>query len=185
MLLSNFKKLSIDGIEMVQLFINGVLAWKSGYKNWVKYSINADGTIYNGGLGYKDGYRVRSGGAETTQATASCTGFIPVSGGDVIRISGLDFTKAGVENAINASNSSFTNIGQITSQPSKYGIFLESAYMNYDYKSIVEESTGVWKWIVPPSASGTAYIRVTAYTRPDAGGSGADMIVTVNEEISS
>jgi hypothetical protein len=34
-------------------------------RNEVRYSTEADGvTIYNGGLGYKYGYRVRSGGAE-------------------------------------------------------------------------------------------------------------------------
>lgn len=176
---STLKELLIDGIKLVELYINGILVWKSGPKNWVKYSINADGTIYNNGLGYKDGYRVRSGGAETTQTAASCTGFIPVSGGDTVRISGCNFAKASVENAINAANSGFSNIGQLTSQPSRYGIFLEAAYMNYAYESIVEERSGVWKWIVPPADSGVAYIRVTGYTE----GNGSALIVTINEEI--
>ena len=57
--LTKLKKLVIGGIELKQLLINGVQVWKSGYKNWVKYSTEADGvTIYNGGLGYKNGYRM-------------------------------------------------------------------------------------------------------------------------------
>ena len=36
-------------------------------KNWVPYSTEADGiTIYNDGLGYKEGYRLSSSGAEKT-----------------------------------------------------------------------------------------------------------------------
>lgn len=42
-------------------------------------SINADGTPYNGGLGYKDGYRIKSDGTEaSTTANVACTGFIRV-----------------------------------------------------------------------------------------------------------
>jgi hypothetical protein len=50
-------------------------------------STEKDGiTIYNGGLGYKNGYRVRSGGAEVTQQSAVCTGFIPFVKGDKLYI---------------------------------------------------------------------------------------------------
>lgn len=159
---------------------DGVVLWKSGYKNWVKYSTESDGkTIYNGGLGYKNGYRVRSGGAEGADAYGACTGFIPVKGGDVIRISGCDFAHAANGNAINVSDASFTNIGQFTMIPAQYGIFA-SSYSAYSHKSVVQEKTGVWKWIVPPAASGVAYIRVTGYGNSS---HGADLIVTINEEI--
>ena len=180
------KKLTIGGVDLVQLFINGVQVFKSGYKNWVKYSTEADGvTIYNGGLGYKNGYRIRSGGGEGTQARGTCTGFIPVQGGDVIRISGFDFSYASNGNAINVSDSSFTNLGQFTMLPAAYGILATGeAYVAYSVKSVVEETTGVWKWVVPPAASGVAYIRVSGQnesgTYP-----GANLIVTVNEEITA
>lgn len=181
MLLSNFKKLTIGGVELKQLFINGIQVWKSGYKNWVKFSTEADGvTIYNGGLGYKNGYRVRSGGAEGSTSHGSCAGFIPVKGGDIIRFSGWDFTKEVNENSINVSNSDFENIGQFTMIPAAYGILQKGAsYWAYSHDSVVKESDGVWKWVVPPAASGVAYIRVSGYTLKD----GSKMIVTVNEEI--
>jgi hypothetical protein len=148
------------------------------YKNWVYYSTENDGTtIYHEGLGYKLGYRIRSGGAEVAQAEGSCTGFIKVSPGDVIRLSGWDFGAAQVTNAINVSDSTFTNIGQFTKQPANYGILSTSAYAAYAAASVVKEKEGVWKWVVPPADSGVAYIRVTGHY------SYGKMIVTINEEI--
>lgn len=162
---------------------DGVVLWKGGYTNWVMMSINADGSIYNGGLGYKNGYRVRSGGAEMAVGDTACTGFIPVKGGDVVRVSGMPwFTSTSSANALNAADSSFTNLGQFTMrQDAKYGIFA-STYLNYTAASIVEESEGVWKWVVPPDESGIKYIRVTGYDR-EQGAPGARMIITINEEI--
>lgn len=183
--LSAYKSINIDGMELKRLEINGTLVWEKGYTNWVPLSINADGNIYNGGLGYKNGYRVRSGGAETTASTASITGFIKVNGGDVVRISGCDFATLSTDNAINVSDSNFTNIGQLVgNMTSGYGIF-SNAYSDYGYSSVIEEKTGVWRWVAPPAESGIAYIRVTAKTmlytgqKPD----GSTMIVTINEEI--
>lgn len=177
---SKFKKLTIGGVELKQLFINGVQVWKSGYKNWVRYSTEADGvTIYNGGLGYKDGYRIRSGGGEGATSYGSCTGFMPVKGGDIVRFGGWDFAKVANENAINVSNSDFENIGQ-TAGLGNYGILAPNgAYGAYNIDSIVKESDTVYRWVVPPAASGVAYIRVSGYTRKG----GSKMIVTINEEI--
>lgn len=174
---SKFKSLTVAGVALKQLFINGVQVWKSGYKNWVRYSTEADGvTIYNGGLGYKNGYRVRSGGAEAGQNGASCTGFIPAVAGDVVRLSGYDVKYEGAQNAINVSNASRTNLGQIVANSSwSYGIF-EGNSINWD--DVILEKDNVYKWTIP-DGYGIAYIRVTGYT----GNDGAKMIVTINEEI--
>lgn len=163
----------------------GNVIWKAGYVNMVPISTTNDGvTIYNG-TGYKNGYRIRSGGAEGAQANAACTGFIPVKGGDIIRISGCNFAYSNTSNAINVADASFSNIGQITPSHADagYGIFAAgAAYQSYCYnKAVTQEKTGVWKWTVPPAASGAAYIRVTGYNA--SGNHGANMIVTVNEEI--
>lgn len=180
----NFKKLNIGGVDLVELFINGIRVFKAGYKNWVRYSTTEDGkTIYNGGLGYKNGYRIRSGGAEGEQAHTTCTGFIPVKAGDVVRISGCDFGSSSNGNAINVSNSSFTNIGQFTMFPAAYGILAVGAsYGKYNHDSVVKEKDGVWKWIVPPAASGVAYIRVSGFN-VEAVYPSANLIVTINEEV--
>jgi hypothetical protein len=106
--LRNLKKLTVGGISLKQLLVNGIQVWKSGYKNWVKFSTEADGkTIYNGGLGYKDGYRIRSGGAEAAASDSICTGYIPFKKGDILRISPA-FTGLNTSNALNFSNASFT-----------------------------------------------------------------------------
>lgn len=175
--LSAYKAISIGGVALKELKINGVLAWKSGPTNQVPLSINADGSIYNG-TGYKTGYRVRSGGAEGT-SNGSCTGFIRVAAGDVVRITGFDFSANQSANAINASDAAFTNLGQLTPSYASagYGIFA-GEYLSYSWSSVVEESTGVWKWIVPPAASGVAYIRLSGYEV-----TGENMVLTINEEI--
>lgn len=181
--LSLYKAISIGGVAMKKLAINGVQIWKKPYVNWARKAIDTDGSIYNG-VGYKDGYRVRSGGAEQESNETACTGFIPVSAGDVVRFSGFPwFTGTASQNALNASDANFTNLGQFTmGQNSKYGIF-ESTYSAYTASSIVEEKTGVWKWIVPPAASGIVYIRITACDYTNHTATGKDMIVTINEEI--
>lgn len=178
--LSNYKSLSIDDCNLTRLYVNELLVWKN-YTNQVPLSINSDGTTYNT-TGYKNGYRVRSGGAETTNSVSFCTGFIPVKGGDIIRIYGCEFSQSSGGNAINVSDSSFTNIGQFTSQPASYGIFLQDSYKSYNYSSVIEESAGVYKWTVPPTASGTAYIRLTGIS--NLSDKGSQCIVTINEPIS-
>lgn len=182
--LKRFKRIHIGGVEMKRLAIDGTEIWRRGYTNQVPLSINTDGSIYNNGLGYKNGYRVRSGGAEGENTYASCTGFIKVNAGDVVRISGCVFSYKDTGNAINASDGSFTNLGQlVTNNANNYGMFgYGNPYFDYGIASVVEETAGVWKWIVPPAASGVEYIRVTAI---GAGWSppGANLIVTINEEI--
>ena len=52
----------------------------------IQNSTGYDGNPYNNGLGYKVGYRTGSGGGESAQADAACTGFIPCVTGDTLRI---------------------------------------------------------------------------------------------------
>lgn len=176
--LSQIKQLIIDGIQLKQLFINGIQVWAS-YRNQVPLSINSDGTIYNNGLGYKGGYRIRSGGAEGAASQSACTGFIPVNGGDVVRIYPVDtdFLSAS-GTAFNVYDASFTNLGQAASNGA-YGNFT-STYADYSWgKACVDEGNGVYRWTVPPNV---AYIRVSIATN-DGGNVGSKMIVAVNEEI--
>lgn len=172
--LSLLKKLSIGGISLKRLLVDGVPVFKSGYKNWVTCAMDTDGSIYNG-IGYKDGYRVRSGGAEAVEDGGRITGYIPVTAGDTVRLSGWNFGFQSAANAVNFSDSNFTNLGQFTTQPVSYGICLGAT-------PTVTVSNGVYTFIVPNDED-IHYLRVTgqqAYqTLPP------EMIVTVNEEISA
>lgn len=151
------------------------------YTNLVRTSIDSDGSIYNG-TGYKNGYRIRSGGAEGALNTAACTGFIKVKAGDTIRISGCEFFATTNGNAINVCDSTFATVGQTTKNSTYgYGEF-EGAWADYQiHNSCVEESAGIYKWIVPPVKTDPAYIRISGYN--SSGGNGAALIVTVNEPI--
>lgn len=179
--LRNLKQLTIGGVELIQLFINGVEVWKKGFKNWVKHSTESDGTtIYNGGLGYKDGYRVRSGGAEAAFDTGSCTGFIPLKAGDTLRIWPA-FTGGNTDNAINFADGSFTNLGQIVDTGTGYGICEGNSAL---YKSTVVDGVSTLT-LTSDHDPNIRYVRVTNKINHSATTltTGADMIVTVNEEI--
>jgi hypothetical protein len=85
---TKIKKLTIGGVELKQLLVGGIQVWKSGYKNWVKYSTEADGvTVYNGGLGYKSGIRLStSDGGDRTKEGMYVSGYIPITNTDTLRL---------------------------------------------------------------------------------------------------
>lgn len=149
------------------------------YINQVPISVDESGNIYNG-TGYKNGYRIRSGGAEGAASSASCTGFIQLKAGDTVRLSGYSVTTKSTANAINVYNANKENLGQVVGNMSSsgYGIFANGGYSSHTWSSIVENPSGVYVWIAPPHGA-IAFMRVTG----DTSGDGSKMIVTVNEEI--
>lgn len=171
---SQIRGVAIPDGNVVRIELDGVLVWKAGPTNRVPVSISEDGSVYNG-TGYKAGTRVRSGGEEAQNYGASCTGFIRVSGGDVVRLSGWNFAAASSANAINVSDEGFVNLGQVTTQPAHYGVLTAA-------NSPITEDGGVYTYVVP-SGLGIAYIRVTGFSETDADGPGAQMFVTINEEM--
>lgn len=150
----------------------------ASFKNWVKYSTESDDkTIYNGGKGYKDGYRLRSGGAEAAADDATHTGFIPAVAGDEIVIGGVvTFGGTTTSNAINVYDASHTNLGQVVENFSNagYGIFSDGKLSNWNKGTL---KNGCFYWTVPSGAD-IAYVRITARTKHN----GASLIVTKNEE---
>jgi hypothetical protein len=186
--LTKLKKLSIGGVELKQLFINGVQVWKSGYKNWVRHSTEADGsTIYNGGLGYKEGYRIRSGGTEATSDRGVCTGFIPFKKGDILRIYPA-FSGQNTVNTLNFADASFTNLGQYNDNGGTYGICTEDNTWRTGIATEVGDITVIDISVVSNGAN-IAYVRLTHSWYSNGAGtwphvtSGSELIVTVNEEI--
>lgn len=155
------------------------------YTNQVPISVDENGAIYNG-VGYKNGYRVRSGGAEAAVDHASCTGFIPLKAGDIVRMSGYNALNASAQNAINVYNVNYENLGQVVGNHADagYGIFAYGgAGYGYGWNTVVENPSGVYVWVVPP-VTDIAFMRVTGFTPLEDGGTdGSKMIVTVNERI--
>ena len=142
------------------------------YTNQVTISTDSDGNVYNK-TGYKNGYRINSSGSEAALTGYACTGFIPFTKGQTIRLGGDGITFADYgcmmmfydENKKYLSNSGidYSKVGKET-----YGAWTEEKNSVFCLKV---ESTY-------PTTMGTkGYIRISAK------GAGANMIVTLNEEI--
>lgn len=180
--LPNFKKIAINGVEMKELRIGDTLIWKSGHTNLMPLSTEADGvTIYNGGLGYKDGYRIRSGGAESAQTHGTCTGYIPYAKGDKLYIY-PPFNGENTTNAINFYDGDYNCLGQITDTGSGYGMCNSNAGQ---FKTKVVNGVSVLD-LSDNTASGVeniAFVRVThdIYYR-ELLPSGSGLVITKNEE---
>lgn len=179
------KTVTFAGKAVSKLELDGKKIWEAvTYKNWVQYSTEADGvTIYNGGLGYKDGYRIRSGGAEAESGNVTTiTGYIPFKQGDILRIYPA-FIGCNTENTINFFDAAFTNLGQYTDIGVVYGICGNGSA----WKSIETARDGVSVVDISGVTNGgeIAYVRIGNYIHADESviTSGSEMIITKNEEI--
>lgn len=88
--------------------------------NWLYCSYDMNNNTYNV-IGYKEGFRVRSGGEEAESFDSLCTGFIPFKQGDTLRIV-PQFKKINAQNCINFSDKDFANLGQAGDSGACYGI---------------------------------------------------------------
>ena len=174
-MLEALKTLTIDGIELKQLSINGVVAWVAppSYTNWVPISIDTDGSIFNG-CGYQDDVRLRSNGELKEKNNSVVTGFIPAKGGDTIRVAGVNWVANNhSSNYLNAYDASFGNIGARVSNGNVYGATI--------VESIVAE--GEMAVIKLAALDNIAYIRVSSCGDDTRQEDGSKMIVAVNEDI--
>lgn len=154
-----------------------------GYTNLVPTSIDTDGSIYNG-KGYKDDTRLSSsGGVSSSAQTGSVTtGFIPCTVDDVIRIKGAKFfgNPSGNHFYLNAyKTASKTFITSINTNGDGHKSFdtTGSAFVYDAATGVTTIDLAQTTWKTEGHAVGMEWIRLNAY------GKGADLIVTVNEEI--
>lgn len=149
------------------------------YTNQIPISTDADGSVYNNGLGYNNAHRINSSGnvaAEESGTPSVCTGFIPVKAGDLIRFSGkyIEGTSGGQNTAFYDAqraklNYNFTPYSFANTPASSLTQFLP---YNYD-----ADAHRLYSFTAPNDAS-IAYMRVTL-----AATTGEGAIITVNEEI--
>lgn len=143
------------------------------YTNQVTISTDTDGNVFNG-TGYKDGYRINSSGAEVALNGFAATGFIPFTKGQTIRIGGEGITYAEygcllmfydtAKNCVLNAGIGYQKVGDAT------------------YGTWTTEETSVFCLDLldtyPNTLSGNSgYIRISAK------GSGANLIVTLDEKI--
>lgn len=158
-------------------------------KNWARYGEDTTaGSIYNS-VGYKDNARLSSSGgvSGSAQAGSVVTGFIPWKNTDVIRIKGAEWigatAKYGGHFYLNLYNSSKTFIsdGGMSSEAWSGGNLSTQVSATYD------STTGVTTFSIIDPTGNTGDFRFAAqkaaYFRINAYGKGADLIVTVNQEI--
>lgn len=160
---SQFKKLSIGGAELKQLFINGVQVWKSGYRNLVEIATTEPGgtEIYNG-TGYKDDYRWSSSGkTEVATDAGRITGWIPFTPGATYRIKNFYISKP--SGYVSGGYIARYNNGTITT--------IVIGRNNADY----DAATDTFTWT--ETSTSIQYFRISAYKCDE------QPIITMNEEI--
>lgn len=185
--LSGFKKLKIDGIELKKLTIDGVLAWAAKtFTNQVPISTDTDGSIFNK-VGYKENVRLSSSGgiSSSAQNGSVTTGFIPFPYGDktVIRMKGVEWLNTtqnyGGHYYINFYDSNKKFLHYLSAQEHEYYTHVVTVTKDANGVETVEwsQTYGDTNTMLDNVRNKAKYIRITAK------GKGADMIVTVNEEI--
>lgn len=176
MIFANVTAITILEGNVTKIEANGAVLWQlaaDGSKNWVQYAIDTDGSLFNG-CGYKDGYRVSSSGSiKYVDDSNTCTGYIKMSGGDIVRVSGVIWAGGNDSSgkAIAFFDSSFNWLGTATYQNGGlyYGICNTSSLQ-------FSEADGICTFTTPDNSS-IAYVVISGI------GEGANMIVTINEEI--
>lgn len=140
------------------------------YTNKIPYSIDTDGTIYNG-VGYVSGKTLNGTGALEDNANTCVSGFIPVTKGDVIGIK--DPSKASINTTL-----MFALYKSNMEAASGLGKTIANIQGSSAYGSIVVDGdTATWdtSTVTYYSWNNFAYLRVTTLS--------PNSVVTVNEEI--
>lgn len=179
--LSSYKTISINGTPMKKILIGGVVAWKKPAKNWVPLSTDTDGSIYNG-TGYKDNTRLSSSGglSGSAQSNSVTTGFIPWNGSDtdIIRIKGVEWLQESGRHyylsCYDANKNFLSYVSADTSVNNTHVLTItrENGVTTFDFN----ENYGT-------SNTMLQYFRQSKYIRMNAKGTGANFILTINEEI--
>ena len=143
------------------------------YTNQVPISTDADGNVYNG-TGYKDGYRINSSGAEAELSGFTATGFIPFTKGQTIRIGGEGITYAEYGCLLMFYDAAKTYISNSGIAYDKVG--------NTTYGTWTTEETSVF-CLDPLDTYPNTLSGINGYIRISAKGSGANLIVTLDEKI--
>lgn len=133
--------------------------------NQIPLSTDANGNLFNGGQGWKTGYRLGGDGTEKALSGIEVTGFIPISYGDTIYMKNITDDGTHIMGVYNSSHAkigtrTFTNI---------FGGAVSGELLSMVVDNNWATETG--------ASSGVAYLRVSATEIT------ADSIITVNEPI--
>lgn len=160
--------------------IVGTAKIKPAFTNLVPSSIDTDGSIFDG-VGYRDGYRLSSSGTLSAQANTVTTGFISCKSTDIIRMAGTLWSgpTTTTYNYIAFYDAAFSLLGSFNIYHYN-GTTTARGIIDPDESksSITTDENGVTVFdLAFTDGSNVAYMRLNG------SGVGADMIVTINEEI--
>lgn len=161
------------------------------YTNILPLAINSDKTPYNGGQGWKTGYRLNSSGAEAAVADWEVTGYIPITTQDVLYFKNVQWRgNSQKHDYISLCNSDFgcltstqvisvfieQTLKNAGSAPEDYGITVDADnnVVSIDFKKLSTTSYG------SVSVNGWAAVK---YIRFSCFGITEDSIITKNEPI--
>lgn len=183
---SAIKKLTIGGVELVKLFINGVQVWAAKtFTNQVPISTDTDGSIFNK-VGYKENVRLSSSGgiSGSAQNGSVTTGFIPWYGDTTyLRMKGVNWVNV---YDIIATGHYYINCYDANK---KFLSYLSAGeYPQYTHVVTVTRDANGIETVKFSETYGTTNamlqnFRKAKFIRITARGKGADFIVTINEEI--
>lgn len=174
-------KVSIAKVTGAVVITISAVKKASGYTNLVPTSTDTDGSIYNG-TGYKDNARLSSSGgvSSTAQAGSVTTGFMPYSGLGVIRIKGATWEhESGKHYYVNAYDADKTFKRNINAQAVSGG---DPAGVSVVYDGATGVTTIDLNGLSSTNATRIDF-EAASFIRLTAKGSGSDLIVTVNQEI--
>lgn len=188
---ANVKSITIPEGKVARILSGNTVLWKAppSYTNQVPISTDTDGSIFNG-VGYIENRRLSSSGglSSSAQNGSVTTGFIPFPTGDktIIRMKGVDWVNAQSKQSghyylmfydadkkvVDASNNRYES--PATGQSHILTITRDTnGVETFDFN----ESYGTTNSLFQLIRNKAKFIRITVY------GKGADMIVTINEEI--
>ncbi len=148
------------------------------YTNLLPLSVDANGNPFNGGTGWKTGWRLSmTTGGETAMDGYECTGFIPAKYGDIVRIKNIAYTDNDQENKDNIVFYNEEKEKMVTDGTSGQGL----GYINVAQSEL---ENGALKFTLDSdifykltSTSGLAWIRIGSSSITN------DSIITINQEI--
>ena len=155
----------------------------TAYTNMLHQAIASDGTRYNGGQGWKTGYRLNSSGAEAELDGMEVTGFIPCAYGDTVYLKDIGWD-------IDSGNTAQTYVWAYDSSfaPLSYAIAIgiQNGTNSLPATASVDSNGCLTRFVVDAgffanaksgSLSNAAYLRLNCESITD------DSIVAVNQPI--
>lgn len=151
------------------------------YTNQLPLAIASDKTPFNGGQGWKTGYRLNSTGEETAMDGMEVTGFIPVKHGDVVRLKNVGWTSGASQTYAWCYDSSFNYIAYINAADVSQ---VASDYVTLDISgNLVQFTADANFFKVVKSGAWSEINGKIAYFRINCADISENSIITVNQPI--